>query len=187
MTPDAPDPAPDPGRDALERGPRGPARPGVASGPRESRRGARAPERRVNWMVLLLANALPIGMVVWLLAMPPDKRQRLFDQIPSGTVARAGAAVGALLLMVVFARLVLPAAKGALAGLLRAQAWFHGKRGAARVALYPAEAAVGLAWFVVQMLFAVDLVLILACGAGFILYAVRIVKPEMFNWLPGPR
>ena len=187
MTDDADGPSPDPGRDALECGPRGPARKDGRGSPRESRRGARAPEKRFNWMVLLLANALPVGMAVWILTMPAERRQRLFDQIPSGVVARAGAALGALLLMVVFARLVLPAAKGSLAALLRAQAWFRGKRGAARVALYPAEVAVGLAWFVVQMLFAVDLVLILACAAGFVLYAVRIVKPEMFDWLPGPR
>jgi hypothetical protein len=33
----------------------------------------------------------------------------------------------------------------------------------------------------------VDAVAIVATAAAFLLYVVRIAKPEMFGWLPGPR
>ena len=170
----------DAGREALDRGPRG-------AGDRDSKRqGARAPEKKVNWLVVLLGSALPVGTIVWIATMPADKRQKLFDSIPSGVAARSAAAVAALAGMVVLARLVLPGAKAAIAACLRGMAWCRAKKGVARVALYPVEFVVGLGWFLMQMLFAVDLILILACGVGFLLYAVRIVKPDLFGWLPGP-
>ena len=185
MTPPRDEGASDPGRDALERGPSGAGGRGAAERD-ASRRGARAPEKRVNWLVVLLASALPVGMVVWIATMSPEKRKQLFDSIPSGVAARSVAAAGALLAMVALVRLVLPGAKAAIASLLRAQLWCRSKKGATRLALYPVEFVVYLGWLLAQMLFAVDLVLIVACGAGFLLYAVRIVKPEMFGWLPGP-
>ena len=40
-------------------------------------------------------------------------------------------------------------------------------------------------WFVMQIVFALDAVLVLATGVGLILMVVRILKPELFPWLPG--
>ena len=65
------------------------------------------------------------------------------------------------------------------------RAWFRARRKGLRIVLFPLEAATGLLWFLVQCLFAVDAILILAAGAAFLLYVVRIVKPETFPWLPG--
>ena len=56
-----------------------------------------------------------------------------------------------------------------------------------RILLFPVEAVVGLLWFLAQCLFAVDAIAILVTAAAFLLYVIRIAKPELFTFLPGPR
>jgi hypothetical protein len=170
-----PPPPPDPGREALT------ARPSLRATARKRSR------RRGRGIVIgfLLANALPAAAAVWFFTRPPEERQRMIDAIPEGVGTRAGAAGIAFVVPLVLALVVMPGAKATLDALSRARAWFRSRRGALRVVLFPLEALTGLLWFLVQCLFAVDAILILAVAAAFLLYVIRILKPAMFPWLPG--
>jgi hypothetical protein len=117
--------------------------------------------------------------------MPAEKRTKFLDSIPHGAGSRAVTATICLAVLVVLARLVLPGAKAAVGALTRALAWFRANRGMKRVLYAPVEGVVGLVWLLAQVVFAVDMVLVIACLVAFILYVVRIVKPEMFGFLPG--
>jgi hypothetical protein len=166
---------PDPGREALLR--RASARPTA----RERRRG-----RGKGFVVgFLLANAVPAGAAVWFFTRPPAERQRLLDAIPAGVASRAGAAGLSFVVLLVLALVVLPGAKATIDALHRLRGWFRTRPAGLRAALFPLEALAGLLWFLAQCLFAVDAILILAAGATFLLYVVRILKPETFPWLPG--
>jgi hypothetical protein len=167
-------PPADPGREALA------GRPSLRATAR--RRGGRG---RGIVVAFLLANALPAAAAVWFFTRPAEDRQRMLDAIPQGVGARAGAAGIAFVVLLVLALVVMPGAKATLGALARARAWFRARPTALRVALFPLEALTGLLWFLVQCLFAVDAILILAAGAAVLLYVVRIVKPDTFPWLPG--
>ena len=52
---------------------------------------------------------------------------------------------------------------------------------ALRVLLFPVEFVVWLLWFVVQLLFALDAVLIVAAAVGTLVLVARILKPELFE------
>ena len=142
-------------------------------------------EKKFPWPLVILLGAVPVGSLAYVLLMPADKRTKFLDAIPQGVGGRAVTAAVSLAVLVVLARLVLPGAKGAVAGLTRALWWFRGRRGWRRVVWWPVEALVGLAWFLAQVVFAVDMVLVLACGVAFVLYVVKIAKPELFPFLPG--
>lgn len=142
-------------------------------------------EKRFPWPLVVLLGAAPVGCLVYVLLMPAEKRTKLLDSIPQGIGSRAVTAVISLAALVVLARLVLPGAKGAVGALTRALWWFRARRGLRRALWFPAEMLVGLVWFCAQIVFAVDMVLVLACAVAFVLYVVRIVKPEMFSFLPG--
>jgi hypothetical protein len=134
---------------------------------------------------VVLLGAAPVGCLVYVLLMPAEKRTKLIDSIPQGVGSRAVTAVLSLAVLIVLARLVLPGAKGAVAALTRALAWCRMQRGFRRVLWFPVEMLVGLVWFLAQIAFAVDMVLVLACAIAFVLYVVRIAKPELFSFLPG--
>lgn len=142
-------------------------------------------EKKFPWPVVVLLGAAPVGFLAYVLLMPAEKRTKFLDAIPQGIGSRAVTATICLAILVVLARLVLPGAKGAVAALTRTLAWFKGNRGMRRVLWFPAEMAVGLVWFLAQIAFAVDMVLVLGCAVAFVLYVVRIAKPEMFSFLPG--
>ncbi len=175
-----------PPRDEGAPPPRSPfPRPAAAPAPRRRGEGGRRPRRRGKPWVFLIANAIPAGAVIGWFALPEATRQRVRDAVPSGVAARATAAAICFGVLVVLARVVLPAARGAILALSGAMGWFRARRGAARVALYPAEAATGLAWFLAQCLFAVDAALVLASGLAFLGYVAKIVQPGLFPFLPG--
>ncbi|MCC7138672.1 MAG: hypothetical protein IT460_09635 [Planctomycetes bacterium] len=136
-------------------------------------------------VVFLIANALPAAGAAWWFSQPPARRDELLARIPEGVAARAISAGVAFGLLVVLALGVLPGARFAIAGLARALHWCRTRPTGMRVLLFPLEALLGLLWFVAQCLFAVDAVAILACSAAFLLYVVRILKPDQFPWLPG--
>jgi hypothetical protein len=142
-------------------------------------------EKKFPWPLVVLLGAAPVGCLVYVLLMPAEKRTKFLDSIPQGVGSRAVTATISLAVLVVLARLVLPGAKAAVGALTRALGWFKGNRGMKRVLYAPAEAVVGLVWFLAQIVFAVDMVLVLACAIAFILYVVRIAKPDMFPFLPG--
>jgi hypothetical protein len=164
-----------PGRDDLLR----------RAGARPSGRDRRRRRGRGFVVAFLLANAIPAAATVWFFTRPPAERQRLLDAIPAGVGSRAGAAGLSFVVLLVLALVVLPGAKATIDALHRARGWLRTRPTGLRAALFPLEAAAGLLGFLAQCLFAVDAILILAAGAAFLLYVVRILKPETFPWLPG--
>lgn len=162
----------------------GGARAGGAPGPRKPGRFVKRGGRG-GLGLFLLANAVPVGAAVWWFTRSADSRQAVLDQIPSGVASRAAAAGLCFVALLVLARVVLPAANGAVKALRAVRGRMRQRRGAARVLLLPVEGLVGLLELVCQILFSVDAILVLAAAALFILYVIRIVKPDTFPWLPG--
>jgi hypothetical protein len=183
--PGATPPPPEPSEDLRRTLPLG-ARPRGAdeTGPRRER-GRAAAKKRGRWWVFLLANAIPIGLGIGWFALPQETRDRIWNGLPTGVGARATAAAVAFVVLVVLARVVLPAAHVSIGALSRAMAWFRARRGAARFALYPAEIGTGFLWFVAQAAFAIDAALVLLAALAFLGYVARIVRPEWFTFLPG--
>jgi hypothetical protein len=130
-------------------------------------------------VVFLLASALPLAAVVLFFLQPRERREELLEKIPEGIGGRAvsaGIAFGILLLL---ARVALPAFHGASTGLQHTLARMRSRRGALRVLLFPVEGLLGLAWFLMQLLFAVDAFLIVACALVGLLLVARIVQPGL--------
>lgn len=136
-------------------------------------------------IAFLLLNAAPIAAVVWFFTRPAADRQAMLDKIPSGVATRAATAGIAFAVLLGLVLVVLPGARGAIAGLGRALAWVRSRPKGLRIALFPVEAVLGLLWFLAQILFALDALGILACAAAFLVYVVRILKPDVLGWLPG--
>jgi len=83
------------------------------------------------------------------------------------------------------ARVALPAFHGTGAFLQGGLVSLRAKPIALRILLFPVELVVWLLWFVVQILFAVDAVLIVAACAATLILVARILKPGLFeSWLP---
>lgn len=162
-----PAPAPAPRR-------RGAAGRGVREGGRRERKRGKG-----GLVLFLLVSAVPAAAIGWYLMQPPetqDKLVGLFGEGSGGRAAKAGICLGVL---VALARLALPAfhaSSGALRGFM---GQIRAKGTAARVLLFPVELAAWLLWFAVQILFAVDAVLILATGALVIILVIRIVDPSV--------
>lgn len=148
-------------------------------------RGRRAGSKKGFWWVFLLANALPAAAIVYWFTRPVEVREKFKASIPPGVASRAIAAGIALMLLVVLAKLVLPGARAAVHRLTEVGARFRALPRGKRILAFPLEAGLDFGWMFAQVLFALDVIAIFACGAAFVLYAVRIVKPELFPFLPG--
>lgn|GEM_PF-2644531 len=158
--------------------------------PRGSRRLSERVQRkggRGALAVFVIANLALGAAAAWWFTRPEDQRQAALEKLSPGVGGRATAAGLAFGLLVVLAIVVLPGARAATAGLARAQHWCRTRPTGLRILLFPLEALVGLLWFVAQCLFAVDAIAIVGTAVAFLLYVVRIGKPELFPWLPGPR
>ncbi len=158
-----------------------------APAPRRRSRGATGKRRGGKGALIpfLLVSAIPAGAVVWFLLQSSETQERIADMFGDGGGGRAIKAGICLAVLVGLARVALPAFHST-SGLLRASmAKIRQKPLAARVLLFPAELVIWLAWFLVQILFAVDAVLILATGALVIILVVRIVNPSVLQeYLP---
>lgn len=130
--------------------------------------------------LFLLAGAVPLGLVAWIVFMPDEQRAAIEKRMPSGWGGRALEAGAAFLVMLVLARLALPAFKGAVAALKRAAGAMGARRGFLRVLLYPVELLVNLVLVVVQILYVVDMLAIVAAGLYMLLAAIRIMKPGLW-------
>jgi hypothetical protein len=131
---------------------------------------------------LALVGAVPAAAVVWFLLQPADRRRQILESVPAGAGGRALSAAAAFGVLLVLARIALPAvhaATRALAGLL---ARLRARRGVMRVLLFPVEAVLGILWFAAQALFAVDAALVVGAALLFVLLAARVVWPGL---LPG--
>jgi hypothetical protein len=186
MAPDEPDPFTlDDGAPIHE--PRG-GRPLPDEGPKPGTtrraRAERPKSRKKAVIVFLLANLIPAACLVFWFSLPQERRDEVLEKIPPGVGGRAAIAGICFVALVVLARVVLPAAHVAGGGLVSTLAWFRTRTGGRRIALYPVEFLVYLAWVLVQVVFALDAVAIVATGLAFLAYVARIVQPDLFPWLP---
>jgi hypothetical protein len=134
-------------------------------------------------IAFLLASAVPVAAAVFWLAQTEERREEILDKIPDrdGAGGRAVAAAITFGILILLARVALPAfhgASGALGGLL---ARMREKPKAIRVLLFPVEFVVYLGWLFLQMLFAVDAFLIIACALIGLLLVIRIVQPDFLS------
>lgn len=132
--------------------------------------------------MFLLASAAPLAALVWFLLQPEDRRKALADKIPEGVGGRAITAAIAFGVLVLLARVALPAFHAASASLQGVLGRIRSARKVFRVLLFPVEGIVWLSWFLLQLLFAVDAFLILVAAVVGLLLAIRIVQPD---FLPG--
>ena len=142
--------------------------------------------KRGGVLVFLLAGAVPVAGLVWFFLQPEAARTALLDRIPAGWGGRAAHAGIAFGVLVLLARVALPAFHGASGFLTAAQRGFAARKGGMRALLFPVEALVGLLRVIVQALYAIDVALILAACLVLLLLAVRVMKPDILpSILPG--
>ena len=152
--------------------------------PTQSRGGAGGRKRKKGAGAVglfLLFGAAPIGLLIWFYAQPTWRQDELLARLPEGTGGRALKAAICVGVLFGLAKIALPAFHGTGATL---KGWLDALRQkptALRVLLYPVEAVVWLLWFAVQLLFALDAVLIVAAGAGTLVLVARILKPDLLS------
>lgn len=155
----------------------------MAQQPVARKASARKKARGGNAIVLfLLFGAAPLGLLTWFFLQPEATRAQMLEQIPEGVGGRAAKAGICLAVLIGLSVVALPAfhgASSALRGVLdkmrTAPMW-------RRVLMSPIELVLGLLWLVVQVSFAVDVLLIVATSLGLLLATARIVLPDL---LPG--
>ena len=166
------------------------------SGPRRSKR---PQPKGGNALILFLAfGAAPLAGLGWFFFQSAERQQELLSKIPAGVGGRVLRAAICLGVLVALAALALPAFHGARKHLASIGARMREARGIKRVLLFPVEALVGLLLFVVQICYAVDVLLILLAALALLLATVRIIKPDFLPelvpqlsvvipaWLPLP-
>lgn len=131
-------------------------------------------------IVFLLVSAVPAAAIGWYLMQPQERQDKIVEMF-DGSGGRAAKAGICLVVLIALARLALPAfhhTSGALRGFMHKM---REKPKATRVLLFPVEFVTWLLWFTVQILFALDAILILATGALVIILVVRIVDPTVLS------
>lgn len=132
-------------------------------------------------LLFLLFGAAPVGVLLWFFVQPDWRQAEILAKVPAGAGGRAlkAGVCGAVLLTL--ARVALPAFHGTAASLRGGLAWMRSRGPVLRVLLFPGEALLWLLWFLAQLLFAVDAVLIVAAGLATILLVARILKPDLLS------
>jgi hypothetical protein len=144
------------------------------------RRREGAPRARRGGLGFLLAGAIPAAAVVWFYFLEPESvRREVLDKIPPGVGGRLLVAAIALAVLILLAKVALPAFHGASNSLRAVLSRFEQRAGLFRVLLFPAEAVVWTLWFLAQVLFAIDAALVIGSGLLLILLAIRVVKPDV--------
>lgn len=162
-----------------------PAAPIVRRAKRESAGARRKKSGFPALIFFLLFGAAPAAIAAWFFTRPEEDQAAMLSRLPEGTGGRALKAGICVALLFALARLALPAFHGAGVFLKGTLLTLRAKPTALRVLLFPFELLVYLLWVVVQILFAVDAVLILAACAGTLILVARIVRPDLFeSWLP---
>ncbi len=135
--------------------------------------------------MFLLFGAAPIGLLIWFYAQPTWRQEQLLDRVPDGAGGRALKAAICVGVLFGLAKIALPAFHGTGATLKGWLDALKAKPKVLRVVLFPVEAVVWLLWFVVQLLFALDAILIIAAAIGTLVLVARILKPDLLsNVLP---
>jgi len=153
---------------------------------RRVRDGARPRKKGVGAIGLfLLFGAVPIGCLGWFYLQTAERQAELLARIPSGAGGRGIKAAICIGLLFGLAKIALPAFHASGATL---KGWLDAckrKPTVLRVLLFPAEFVIWLLWFVVQVLFALDAILIVAAAVGTLVLVARILKPDLLsNVLP---
>ena len=125
---------------------------------------------------------MPLAAIGWYVLQPPQQREALWQKLPSGAGGRAIQAGIAFGILILLARVALPAFHGASASLGGLIGRIDEARLGFRILLFPIRALVWLAWFALQLLFAVDAFLILLAAVVGLLLTIRIAYPD---FLPG--
>ena len=151
---------------------------------RSSRLEGRSPVRRKKRgpmvvLLFLIFGAAPAGLAVWYFMMPPETQQQILDRIPTGAGGRALKAGICVALLFGLAKVALPAFFGTGSMLYAAMQTMRAKTTPLRVLCFPAEALLWLLWFTVQLLFAIDAVLIVATALATLVLVARILKPDL--------
>jgi hypothetical protein len=133
-------------------------------------------------IAFLIASAVPLAGIGWYVLQPEERRQALLDKLPSGAGGRAIQAGIAFGILILLARVALPAFHGASGSLGAAIGRIDQAKMGVRIVLFPVRALLWLLWFSMQLLFAVDAFLILVAAVVGLLLTIRIVKPD---FLPG--
>ncbi|MDJ0523491.1 MAG: hypothetical protein QNJ90_15590 [Planctomycetota bacterium] len=131
--------------------------------------------------MFLLFGAAPIALLTWFYVQPLERRAEILERVPEGAGGRALKAAICVAVLFGLAKIALPAFHGTGATL---KGWLDALKAkpiALRVLLFPVEAIVWLGWFVVQLLFALDAVLIVATAVGTLVLVARILKPDLLS------
>lgn len=131
-------------------------------------------------IVFLLVSAVPVAAVIWYLMQAQETKDKLIGMF-DGSGGRAAKAGICLVVLIALARLALPAFHATSGALKGAMERIRARTGVARIALFPVEFVVWLLWFTVQILFAVDAILILGTCALVIILVIRIVDPTVLQ------
>jgi hypothetical protein len=156
----------------------------AARAPAPSRtRERRTPRKRGPGAVgaFLLFGAAPVAALVWFLVQPQARRAEILARVPEGAGGRAIQAGICVVVLVGLARVALPAFHGTAATLRAGLQALRTRPPLLRALLLPFEALLWLLWFLVQALFAVDAVLIVATAAATLLLVARILKPDLLS------
>ncbi len=126
-------------------------------------------------VAFLIASAVPLAGIGWFALQPEEKREALLAKIPTGAGGRALQAGIAFGILILLARVALPAFHGASASLGGLIGRIDQAKMGWRIVLFPVRALLWLLWFLLQLLFAVDAFLILVAGVVGLLLTIRIV------------
>jgi hypothetical protein len=132
-------------------------------------------------LLFILFGAAPVGILLWFFVQPDWRQAEILAKVPEGAGGRAIKAAICVGVLFALARVALPAFHGTAATLRNGLARLRSKPIVLRVLLFPVEAVLWLLWFAVQMLFAVDAVLIVAAGLATIVLVARILKPDLLS------
>ena len=147
--------------------------------PKPRRRERQPPKKKRGGVLLfLVVSAVPIGAVTWYLLQSAEQQEKIAGLF-EGSGGRAAKAGICLVVLFALARLALPAFYASSGALKSVMARMREKGAAGRVVSFPAYAVIWFLWFGLQILFAVDAILILVMCALVLVLAVRIIDPSV--------
>ncbi len=135
-------------------------------------------KKRGGIVLFLIISAIPIGAVTWFLLQSQEQQDKI-SELFEGSGGRALKAAIVFAVLIALARLALPAFHTSSGKLQEVMGRMREKGAATRVASFPAYALVWFLWFGLQILFAVDAVLILVASVLVLVLAVRIIDPSV--------
>lgn len=146
-------------------------------------RGRKRPKGTNALLLFLLFGAAPLGVLGWFLLQGGERQKEILDRLPEGVGGRAAHAGICLLVLTGLSMVALPAFHGASHAVGGVLARMRGAPTWRRVLLYPVELLLGLVWLVLQISYAVDVLLIILAALALLLATARILFPDALPWL----